>query len=118
MIPQANGVPHLDAAEIKRQATGRWPDILQAVIGIDTELLDGRGHPCPACGGTDRFSAFKDFGKTGVVICRGCHANDNGDGLSVSTSVWREPAGALRHKSVDPGLPGLLSQRLRQKVEA
>lgn len=72
----------LDAAEIKRQAAGRWREILPATTGISTELLDGRNHPCPACGGTDRFAVFNDFAETGGVICRGCHETGNGDGLA------------------------------------
>lgn len=71
-----------DATEIKRQASGRWRDILPAITGIPSNVLDGRGHPCPACGGTDRFSVFSDFDETGGVICRGCHATDNADGLA------------------------------------
>jgi hypothetical protein len=72
----------IDAAEVKQAASSRWREILGAVCGIDSDLLDGKGHPCPACGGTDRFSAFSDFDTTGGIICRGCHATNNGDGLA------------------------------------
>lgn len=79
---KTNGHKRPDAADVKAQAAGRWREILGAVCGIDSDLLDGRHHPCPACGGTDRFIAFSDFATTGGVICRGCHATNNGDGLA------------------------------------
>jgi phage/plasmid primase-like uncharacterized protein len=74
------------AAEVKAAATGRWPDILSVVAGIPADVLDGRHHPCPRCGGTDRFSAFADVAQTGGVICRKCHNEKNGDGFS--TIQW------------------------------
>lgn len=71
-----------DAHEIKQRATGRWGEVIPALAGIDPALLDGKHHPCPKCGGTDRFSAFNDFKETGGVICRKCFSEQNGDGLS------------------------------------
>ena len=41
-------------------------------IGVSSELLNGKGHPCPKCGGTDRFS-FRE--KTGALHCRGCFSD-------------------------------------------
>jgi hypothetical protein len=72
-----------DAATVKAAAAGRWLEILTAA-GIPADLLDGKGHPCPwpGCGGTDRFAAQRDFAERGAVICRNCHAMENGDGLS------------------------------------
>ena len=67
--------------EVKRAASGRWLQILPAA-GLPSELLDGRGHPCPKCGGTDRFTAFGDVDVTGGVMCRQCFKSDNGDGLA------------------------------------
>lgn len=69
------------AEKIKQAASGRWLEILPA-IGISYELLDGRGHPCPKCGGEDRFAAFSDVSVTGGVICRKCFNKANADGLA------------------------------------
>lgn len=71
--------------EIKRNAAGRWIDILTAA-GIASSSLDGRGHPCPKCGGTDRFSAAKDVATSGGVFCRSCFNKSStirpGDGIA------------------------------------
>lgn len=68
-------------ATIKAAASGRWPVLLEYVGGIPRELLDGRHHPCPRCGGTDRFRFFND--NEGGAICNQCFDKKNGDGLSV-----------------------------------
>ena len=68
-------------AEVKRLAENRWLEILSAA-GFSSELLNGRGHPCPKCGGTDRFSAFRDVDLTGGVMCRQCFNEKNGDGFA------------------------------------
>ena len=76
--------------ELKQLARGQWPEIITAIGGVASELLDGKGHPCPKkCsdgGGDDRFSVFKDFNETGGVICRHCHSEKNGDGIA--TLQW------------------------------
>lgn len=66
--------------EVKQAATGRWPEILERVGGIDRELLDGKGHPCPKCGGDDRFSLVDE--QDGALLCRKCFTNKNGDGVA------------------------------------
>ena len=66
-----------DLQEVLRASTGREAEILQRVVGIDGELLDGKGHPCPSCGGRDRFSLI-DKSK-GAVLCRHCFYEKNGD---------------------------------------
>lgn len=76
--------------EIKSAATGRWTEILESA-GIRLDVLDGKGHPCPKLcgsdlGGTDRFSAGKDFKETGAVFCRNCFNKESkihpGDGIA------------------------------------
>tara|TARA_R110002072_G_scaffold303108_2_gene493855 strand:+ start:15314 stop:17941 length:2628 start_codon:yes stop_codon:yes gene_type:complete len=74
-----------DVDDVKRTAAGQWVSIL-AAAGMPTDLLDGRGHPCPKCGGTDRFSVFKDTEETGGVMCRQCFSEGNGDGFA--TIQW------------------------------
>src|SRR5262245_33029533 len=70
----------LSAEEIKAAVSSRWLEILASVAGIPGELLDGKGHPCPKCGGTDRFSLIDET--AGAVLCRKCFFKQNGDGLS------------------------------------
>lgn len=55
------------------------------MAGIPAGHLDGKGHPCPKCGGTDRFAAFKDVNVRGAVNCRHCFTN-GGDGFA--TVQW------------------------------
>jgi hypothetical protein len=49
--------------------------VLTDVADIPPEYLDGKGHPCPVCGGKDRFSLI-DKAK-GTVFCRRCFSNNN-----------------------------------------
>jgi putative DNA primase/helicase len=60
--------------------SGLWPSILVGE-GIDADLLDGKQHPCPICGGKDRFK-FDDKGM-GLWYCNHCGAGD-GFGLLMS----------------------------------
>jgi len=70
----------LDAGYVKRVATGRWVDVLTSVGRIPRDVLDGRHHPCPRCGGRDRFRLFDE--DAGAVLCNKCFSSANGDGLS------------------------------------
>jgi len=72
----------IDGGEIKRAASGKWLDILERVGGLPSSILDGRHHPCPRCGGTDRFRALDDFAETGALFCNRCFSKGNGDGLA------------------------------------
>ena len=53
-------------------AQGRWREILPA-LGISADLLNGKHHPCPMCGGTDRFR-FSNRNEEGVYYCNQCGA--------------------------------------------
>ncbi|MCX7424379.1 MAG: AAA family ATPase [Planctomycetia bacterium] len=70
----------MNASEVKQLAAGRWVEVLSAVGGIDAELLDGAHHPCPKCGGDDRFSLA--YEADGGLLCRKCFDHGNGDGLA------------------------------------
>jgi len=74
-----------DAKAIKAAASGRWREILQTA-GLPAELLDGKGHACPRCGGSDRFAAHADVAERGAVICRRCFSEGGGDGFA--TLQW------------------------------
>lgn len=84
MNATSNG--HISVDDVKLAARGQWRDILPA-YGFNGEELDGRHHPCPKCGGTDRFRAFDDVDETGGVFCNQCHSERNGDGLAAIQ--WR-----------------------------
>lgn len=64
---------------VRDGATGRWLDIL-IDAGFPAESLDGHHHPCPKCGGDDRFRLI-DRAK-GAVICNQCFSKKNGDGFA------------------------------------
>jgi len=66
--------------ESKRAAAGRWPEILAALGGIPSDILDGNHHPCPKCGGTDRFRLIDDA--AGSLYCNKCFCGKNGDGYA------------------------------------
>lgn len=73
----------LSAEDIKRQAAGRWPDILKSVCRLTDSQLNSRVHgPCPQCAGTDRFRALDDVAETGGLFCNNCFNTRNGDGFA------------------------------------
>ena len=74
--------PRYDLELILQSASGRWESILHEIAGIPAELLDGRHHPCPSCGGEDRFR-FTDFRDKGAAICNQCFKSKNSDGFGV-----------------------------------
>ncbi len=66
--------------EIKLRARGRWQTIYTFLAKCNSSLFDGKHHPCPKCGGTDRFR-FSDMNGDGSVICNQC-GRDIGDGIA------------------------------------
>ncbi len=59
----------VEFSDLHRQYDGNWRAVL-ASLGIDAAVLDGRHHPCPGCGGKDRFR-FDDQDGRGTWICGG-----------------------------------------------
>ena len=51
-------------------ANGQEQSILIAVAGASSEWFDGRGRPCPKCGGTNRFSWRAE---NQSLYCRQCY---------------------------------------------
>ncbi len=71
---------HYDIALVKQAAAGRWPEILSRSVGIPSDSLDGKHHPCPKCDGNDRFRLLDP--EAGAVICNQCFSSGNGDGFA------------------------------------
>jgi putative DNA primase/helicase len=71
--------------KIAERARGRWREILQA-LGVPAKLLDSKHHPCPHCGGKDRFR-FTNYNGTGGHICTGC-GNGSGFDLLMKLKGW------------------------------
>ena len=82
-------------------ASGRWPEILQALGGVHPEQLTDEHQPCPSCGGTDRFRWDDDDGPGGW-FCNQCggkdHAGGGGTGVDLLMRLrdW-DLKTALRH---------------------
>lgn len=56
---------------LRDRAQGRWPGILSA-LGVPDQILNTRKHhPCPRCGGKDRFR-FTDKDGSGLFFCNQC----------------------------------------------
>lgn len=69
-----------DVKNLKLAVGSRATEILVSVGRLTPELLDGRHHPCPKCGGKDRFRLIDR--EAGAVYCNQCFANGNGDFIS------------------------------------
>lgn len=76
--------------ELKSAAEGQWASIFYDAAGVTPEQLNGRGQPCPRCGGRDRFAAFSDVAQRGSVLCRGCFNSktDPRPGDGIATLRW------------------------------
>jgi putative DNA primase/helicase len=64
----------LRAADIHARLGSTWPSVL-AQLGIAESFLRKKAGPCPACGGTDRFT-FDNRNGRGDYFCRHCGAGD------------------------------------------
>ena len=73
-----------DVKALKQQAVGRWREILSTLGRCPAEALDGKKHPCPKCGGKDRFR-FTNVDGNGSCYCNQC-AKSIGDGIAAL--VW------------------------------
>ena len=73
-------------SSLSEKARGQWHRILER-FGVDSSCLDGKHHPCPACGGSDRFR-FDDKEGRGTHICNQCGA---GDGIELVRKLGGYP---------------------------
>lgn len=68
---------------LKREARGRWREILLD-LGVDAGLLDEKRHrSCPFCGGKDRYR-FTNHQNEGWYLCNQC---GTGDGFELARKV-------------------------------
>lgn len=70
----------MDAQKIRLTADGNWPEIFTGLFRLPPQILDGREHPCPKCGGNTRFRIIDEH--PGALFCSHCFNRKNGDGLS------------------------------------
>ncbi len=69
-----------DKDAVKAAAAGKWIEIIAHTANISVELLDGGHHPCPKCGGDDRFRFIDE--DEGACFCNVCFRERNGDGFA------------------------------------
>lgn len=72
-----------NAKLVKEACRGRWAEILSAIAGLSLDILDGKAHPCPKCGGKDRFR-FTNMDGDGSIICNQCAKRLCGDGIEAA----------------------------------
>lgn len=80
-----------DVDLVRSAASRRWPEILARLGGCDAELFDGEHHPCPKCGGTDRFRLID--ADAGAALCNQCFRERNGDGFAAVQWLLGVPFG-------------------------
>jgi putative DNA primase/helicase len=71
-------------------ASGRWPELLEALAHLKRDQLTDKHQPCPACGGEDRYRWDRDDGPGGWY-CNQCggknHNGGAGSGMDLLTRV-------------------------------
>lgn len=70
--------------DTRSRACGKWRSILTA-FGVPERLVNGKHHPCPFCGGKDRFR-FTDYQGSGGYICNQC---GRGSGFDLLMKIKR-----------------------------
>jgi len=84
---------------IADQCRNRWHGILPQ-LGIPARILDGRQHPCPMCGGKDRFRFDCKEGR-GTYYCNQCGAGDGVQLVMMAHGItFREAADKIRTVAV------------------
>lgn len=93
--PRVSKPQTIDKEVVRNAANGQWQSIL-AEFGANPLHLNGKHHPCPSCGGTDRFRFDNKDGR-GTYLCNQC---GSGDGFSL--------AGKLLGKNTARDFPEIL----------
>jgi hypothetical protein len=78
----------IDADAVRAAANGRWSDIIAALAGIDSRLLDGNHHKCPKAGCPSTKDAFRftDRDGDGSTVCSQCSTPGTKNGFE--TIQW------------------------------
>lgn len=71
---------------VMQSAQGKWFGILSSYI--DPVYLDGKHHPCPLCGGKDRFR-YLDYQSSGSWVCNQCNPQPS-DGMDLLEKFTRK----------------------------
>lgn len=82
VVVERDAARRYDGTRTIDRARGRWRGIL-ATLGVSEKCLDGKHHPCPACGGKDRFR-YTDQGDGGH-FCSQC---GSGNGFQLLQKVF------------------------------
>jgi putative DNA primase/helicase len=99
---------------------GRWRDILLQLGAVDARLLDGKHHPCPWCGGKDRWR-WTNHTDLGGFICNRCGRGTGADivmrslGLDFKRAAERIET-VLGDATVPPTLPQRSTDLLRRAM--
>ena len=109
----------VDFQEVHNYAAGKWQQILLR-NGITGDVLDGKHHPCPGCGGKDRMRFDNKEGR-GTFFCNGGGSPTSGDGFEalVHFGVVHDRLEALRlvHQQVCPVEQSHSVSRANQQVD-
>ena len=109
----------VDFQEVHNYAAGKWQQILLR-NGITGDVLDGKHHPCPGCGGKDRMRFDNKEGR-GTFFCNGGGSPAAGDGFEalVHFGVVHDRLEALRlvHQQVCPVEQSHSVSRANQQVD-
>jgi putative DNA primase/helicase len=84
------------AADIHARIGANWPLVLRQLGIAEPHLRIKKPGPCPACGGTDRFTFDNRTGK-GDFFCRGCGA---GDGFTLLMKLHGWPFAEARRRVI------------------
>ena len=88
-----------DLQAVRSAAASRWIDLISQIGAIRPEWLDGRPHPCPKCGGRDRFRLID--AEAGAVLCNQCFRSRNGDGFAAIMWLTGQPFSAVLARVAD-----------------
>lgn len=84
---------------IAEQCRNRWHSILPQ-LGFSAKILDGKQHPCPMCGGRDRWRFDCKEGR-GTYYCNQCGAGDGVQLVMMAHGItFREAADKIRTVAV------------------
>lgn len=105
---------------LAERCRGRWRDILLQLGAVDALLLDGKHHPCPWCGGKDRWR-WTNHNDLGGFICNRCGRGTGADlvmrslGLDFKRAAERIES-VLGGATVTPTAPQRSNELLRRAM--